>query len=135
MNDIVRRVARSQTLVVPWMGPSTNSIYAGMHWTKRRTLAEDGHLAACAGVRLYKTQKVTYPIDLEFFPLILAPAKLFDTSNYSFTGKMVEDGLVKEGILVDDSIEWVRRFIIHPPERAPKGSKWSTMKVKLTEVL
>jgi len=47
----------------------------------------------------------SYPVDLCFH--FHFKSRAFDSSNCSFMSKMIEDALVKEGILTDDSIKYV----------------------------
>lgn len=81
---------------------STNSIYAGMHWAKRKKLADLYHQSL---LEYRKTQIVEYPVDINY--IFSFKGKLLDTTNCTYMAKMLEDGLVKNGILKADSPEYV----------------------------
>lgn len=90
---------------------SGNSVYAGMHWSKRKKLADDFHLAVWASVRQQKIipwkdfpAKVHYQYHLS--------GRMPDISNLGLMTKLVEDGLVKAGIFPDDSYKYIREITI-----------------------
>ncbi len=109
-----------QILEVEWMGPSLNSVYAGVHWRKRKTWAEDGHLAVMAAVRQARIKPVIFPVHLTFTPYI--KGRQYDVSNYALTAKIIEDGLVKEGILKADTPRYVRSMTIKAPVKTTEQS-------------
>ncbi len=129
------RRARVQEIVVRWVGPSSNQLFGRSHWTDRRAWNMTAQVETWVACRAQKIQPVTYRVDLEFFPYMAGSDPLRDTSNNSLTAKMIEDGLVKAGILVDDSTKWVRKIINNPPQRSPAEQPWSFMKIKILEVL
>lgn len=112
--------------MVEYIAPSTNTIYAGIHWAKRKRHADDAHLAvkiAAKGVA-----KFTKPVSLTFQPLINGRTR--DTLNNSYWAKLVEDGLVRAGVLEDDSTKWVQPVTIMPVIKADE----SKMVVTIVEV-
>jgi len=116
-------------LKIDWMGPSTNAIYAGMHWQKRKRIADEAHLAtkiAARGCRM-----AVSAVSISFQPMIRG--RCYDTSNHSFAAKCIEDGLVRAGVLPDDTNRWVKRIIINAPEKIKKPEQ-SHMLVTVTEL-
>lgn len=95
--------------------PTLNQMYAGQHWYLRKKLADEWHRKVkeyCEDNKLKPIKK--FPID------IISQTKFKtkrgrDTSNCFYASKLVEDGLVKCGILPDDSTEYVRHHIIIEP--------------------
>lgn len=81
---------------------STNAIYGGLHWSKRKKLADLFHEAL---IEYRKTQIVEYPVDINY--VFSFKGKLLDTTNCTYMAKMFEDGLVKNGVLKGDSPEYV----------------------------
>lgn len=119
---VIGRETRADYIYIPFMAPSTNQIYAGVHWRKRQTQAELGH-AAVADIALAPYKR---PVCLTFIPLIGKGGRARDCSNYSYTAKLIEDGLVKAGILQDDSPAHVKGFEIVEPhiDRTQDSGMW-----------
>jgi len=81
---------------------STNKIYAGMHWAKRKKLADLYHKSLLQ----FKGKKATdYPVNINY--IFTFKSKPLDTTNCTFMAKLLEDGLVQHEILIDDSPEYV----------------------------
>lgn len=108
-----RRVMR---LFVPYLGPSTNAIYAGVHWAKRKHHKDEAAAAVTAAVRRAGIGRIDRRVDLVFRPRLGKGLRARDTSNNSYSAKMLEDGLVAAGVLRDDTLACVRRVINEPPE-------------------
>jgi len=105
----------SVEIFVPWMGPSSNECYSGRHWAKRNKDAHDGHLVtliACKGV-----DPIACPVVLIFTPFVGKGQRRFDTSNYSYSAKIIEDGLVLAGVLEGDGPDQVLFAGINTPIR------------------
>jgi hypothetical protein len=100
-------------LFVQWMGPTLNKIYAGVHWATRRRTAEAGHLAVLAALGS-RRPRISPPVRLEFLPVV-SKGRRYDASNYAYTTKIIEDGLVRAGILSGDEHDRVRRIVIDSP--------------------
>jgi len=99
-------------LLVPFVGPSTNSIYAGVHWAKRQKQKEQAMIAlATLGV----INGFSKPVNIEVTPYLGKGKRGYDVSNYSYTYKLIEDAMVKKGILQDDSPEFVRSVKFNAP--------------------
>jgi len=94
---------RKEKIFVPWIAASTNKIYAGQHWSFRKS-QKDSMLKAMLGARL---KPFEHMVAIAYYPVETEKRRFKDCSNYSFTGKMIEDSLVKKKILVDDSREYV----------------------------
>ncbi|MDR5867941.1 RusA family crossover junction endodeoxyribonuclease [Halomonas koreensis] len=103
-------------LFVEYLGPSTNAIYAGVHWAKRKKAKDDACRATLAAVRAAGIQPVSGRVDLVFRPRLGKGVRRRDTSNASMTAKLLEDALVKAGVLADDTEAHVRRVILEPAE-------------------
>ena len=104
---------QKQILNVEWMGPSLNKIYAGTHWADRKPWADAGHAAVWACVINSKIKPVDKPAHLTFTPHI--KGRRYDATNYALTVKIIEDGLVKEGILKSDTPKHVTGITINAP--------------------
>lgn len=92
---------------------SINKYYAGMHWAKRKQEADRVHeivRVACTqwkadnNQRLPKFQKARITMTVYF------RSKPFDPSN--IPAKLYEDGLVRVGVLPDDSPQYVQEIIL-----------------------
>jgi len=119
----------SVQLRVDWMGPSTNSIYAGMPWQKRKRIADAAHIATKIAAR--GCGMAVSAVSIEFHPMIRG--RCFDTDNYGFSAKCIVDGLVRSGVLPDDTNRWVKRIIINAPKKIKKPEQ-SYMLLTITEV-
>lgn len=113
---------RSERIFIEYMGPSTNEIYAGIHWRKRQKQADTGHFA----VSLVKAKPFRKPVQLTFQPVVGKGGRVRDCSNYSYTAKIIEDGLVAAGILENDTPEFVKGFAIDEPviDRTRASGMW-----------
>lgn len=102
-------------LFIPFYGPSTNDIYSGVHWSVRKR-AKDGALKAVkiAVGKLDIEMPIPNRVDLIFTPQLGKGVRKRDTSNNSMTAKLVEDALVKAGLLKDDTDEFVRNVTNTP---------------------
>jgi hypothetical protein len=84
---------------------STNKIYSSRHWTYRNKIKKD--YAMWFLKYKNKLPKFDYKIDLEFN--FYFKNKGYDSSNVSLMGKIIEDLLVKDGVIKDDNRRWVGR--------------------------
>lgn len=115
---------RTESILIPWLGPSLNSVYAGKHWSVRKKVADEGH-KACLVARTVKPFSV--PVSLYFQPVLGKGVRTLDCSNYALAAKIIEDGLVRCGVLKDDTPQYVRSIAILAPERG----KQTGMKVTI----
>jgi len=125
ISDIAPRV---EIIRIGWIGPSMNTIWAGIHWSKRKK-SKDAGLKACH-VAMRNIMPFDCPVKLEFNYIVGKGKRMYDVSNYALTGKVIEDSLVKFSILEDDTPEHVVRITMNKPTRGPK----SITIVKITEV-
>lgn len=103
------------TIFVPYLGPSLNEIYSGVHYRKRAKASNTAHWVTKIAVREMKP--INVPVTLTFRPVLGKGTVTRDCSNYAYAAKMIEDGLVKAGILKDDTPEYVRSITIAAPVR------------------
>lgn len=97
---------------------STNKAYRGFgHWSERSKLATIYHQAMLQFKGKYKLSKFPVDIVYDFY----WKGRALDSSNQSFMGKMMEDGLVQIGLLPDDTPTYV------------KSSKYITSKADKTD--
>lgn len=81
---------------------SSNAIYSGMHWAKRKALADLYHNSLIE----YRNERITdYPVTLSF--IFNWKSRALDCSNTFFCAKLLEDALVQMGVLKDDSPQYV----------------------------
>jgi hypothetical protein len=100
---------------------STNKIYAGIHWTKRKEIKDSIHgyvLAFCRPVR----QPESYPVEIRYN--FFFGSRPLDTLNTAAMAKMLEDALRATKILKDDDPRYVTRSILEvnvvPEKKRPK---------------
>lgn len=124
--DEVKGDLRVERIFIEYMGPTLNSIYAGVHWSKRNKEAEIGHRA----VSLVKVSPFAKPVILTFQPVVGKGGRIRDCSNYSYTAKIIEDGLVQGGVIENDTPEFVQGFAIDAPvvDRSRASGMWVTIK-------
>lgn len=93
-------------LIADYKCPSWNELYSQKHWSTRREMAETAHQLVAIACREQKIQPIiSYPVHIK---ITAYRKREIDSSNV--TGKLLEDGLVKAGILKDDSpkyVEWM----------------------------
>lgn len=82
---------------------STNDIYAGVHWSKRKLLANTYHLSLIEH-RSFKVKD--YPVDITY--IFSFKGKLLDCDNCSYMAKLLKDGLRAWEIIEDDSPQFVQ---------------------------
>ncbi len=77
---------------------STNEIYQGTHWSKRKKIADLYHQSLIEH-RLRRVKE--YPVDITY--IFSFEGKLLDADNTSYMAKMLKDSLRKWKIIEDDS--------------------------------
>ena len=107
---------RHEAVDIQWVGPSTNRIYAGVHWSERHKVKQVGRLATRSAAHHW-IKPFNSPVILRFTPFINISDKMYDTSNYSYSNKIIEDELVYTGIIQRDTASFVRSWIMMAPER------------------
>jgi Holliday junction resolvase RusA-like endonuclease len=109
---------REEILWVPVTGRgklSLNVIYAGVHWGVRKKQKDSIRqmvIWACRGVKPFSK-----PVSLTFRATLGKGSVTWDISNHGYLVKLVEDALVKKGILIDDTQKYVREIITQPSIR------------------
>ena len=96
---------REYEFFMPVMPPSTNSIYAGTHWSKRKKWADSIH--ALVKNMTMGVAPFTVPVEIMIRPVIGKGCIARDTSNYSYALKLIEDGLVASGVIAGDESDKV----------------------------
>lgn len=114
---------------MPYLGPSTNEIYSGQHWSKRKRHKDEARLVTKSAVIRAGLGIVQGRVDLTFTPQLGKGARRRDTSNNSMTAKLIEDALVKAGVLIDDTDEYVRNVTLTPAvvDRQAATGMWVTI--------
>lgn len=116
---------RDEELKIRYVGLSTNAIYSGIHWAVRIKHANDAHTIVKLDTK--GIVKFTKPVNIEF--TIYKSGKMYDTSNCSYTAKLIEDGLVRAGILSDDTQKHVDTITIKPCQKVKKGQEYTLVKI------
>lgn len=88
---------------------STNKIYAGTHWSKRKS-HKDSVLSYANTFCRPVTRIGSYPVQIRYRYFFVTRA--LDTLNTAYLSKMFEDALRTIGILEDDSPKFVARTIL-----------------------
>ena len=80
-------------------------MYAGIHWAKRKKLADDIHKFVCHTVR-QQCWEIVIPNPVKItFHIYLKDKRKRDVDNFAV--KFIIDGLVKSGILLGDDIDHI----------------------------
>ena len=111
--------------VIPLLGlkTSTNKIYAGEHWSKRKQL-KDG-ITSVAAVFCRPVREIgSYPVEICYrFCFVSRP---LDTLNCAYMAKAFEDALRSLGILEDDDPAHVARTVLEvdvfPRKKGPSSN-------------
>ncbi len=109
---------RTEALWIPVAGRkklSLNKIYAGVHWSVRSK--QKGQVSDTVRVFARSIQPFTNPVKLTFRATVGKGSVMWDISNHGYLVKLVEDGLVKTGILEDDNQKFVRSIETQPTIR------------------
>lgn len=101
---------------------SLNAIYAGSHWRKRQQIKQ-GYIALTH--KLFAELKERYgafdePCEIAFD---FSGTRIFDCDNHAFMGKMIQDCLVKAGIITDDTAKHLAKvsYAKSPKSKEQKG--------------
>lgn len=109
---------------------SLNAIYSGAHWYKRHEIKE-GYLALTKG--LFAGLKERYgafdePCEIAFD---FSGTRIFDCDNHAFMGKMIQDCLVKAGIITDDTAKHLAK-VSYAKSQKQKGQKGVVVSVEIS---
>lgn len=92
-----------QVITIQEIGPTLNLFYAGTHWAKRKKIKDTWRLLVRNAVRNSKIVPVAhYPIEVECCLVFGPKMKRYDWENCAPTAKLIQDGLIHEGILRGD---------------------------------
>lgn len=101
---------------------SLNAIYSGSHWYKRHEIKE-GYKALTH--KLFAELKERYgafnePCEIAFE---FSGTRIHDCDNHAFMGKMIQDCLVKAGIITDDTAKHLAKvsYAKSPKQKGQKG--------------
>lgn len=101
-------------LEIPLVAPSLNKWYAGIHWAQRKKVVDQWHKEVWIACKQDKVPKIKVPVDICTQTSFKTNRKS-DTSNRFTANKLIEDGLVACGILVDDGPAYVHSHKILLP--------------------
>ncbi len=116
-------------LFVEYIGPSTNAMYAGQHWTKRVKNKSDAVMAVLVALKP-QHERFINPVRIEVRPQMGKGRRFYDVSNYSYTFKLIEDALVARHVLKNDMPDFVTEVKFMSPVRGDKTG----MSILITEV-
>ena len=83
---------------------STNKTYAGIHWAVRKKHADLFHKSMLQ-FKGKKIKESEYPVNINY--IFTFKTKPLDSTNTTYMGKLLEDGLVKCGVLSSDDYKHV----------------------------
>lgn len=101
-------------IFVPYLGPSTNAMYSGQHWAKRKSHKFEAKRAVGYALAFRECKSFENPVDILIEPVAGPGKRRYDTSNYSYTYKMIEDALVESKVIAGDSLKYVRTITMRP---------------------
>lgn len=85
---------------------SLNKLYSGVHWSKRKKMADEWHMVTLPFKRKLKPERLPTGVTYDF----RLKGNLLDVSNLAGMVKLLEDSMVLNGILPDDSPKYVREI-------------------------
>lgn len=104
---------------------STNKIYAGEHWNKRKQLKDS--LISVAGYFCRPVQKVeSYPVEISY--RFIFGTRALDTLNCAYMAKCFEDAIRALQILPDDSPQYVALSILEVVKKDSSQARSSDKK-------
>lgn len=106
------------TLFVAYIAPSTNAMYAGQHWTKRKKHKKAAAAAVDSALLGKNIEPFSAAAVITVIPYLGKGRRGYDVSNYSYTLKLIEDCLVSRGIITDDTADKVGEIRIKSPRRS-----------------
>ena len=113
-----------QAVIIREVGPSLNKFYSGMHHTKRKRIKDSWTVLVREAVQNQHIIPIqNYPVvihcRLEFGPSL----RRYDWENCAMTAKLIQDGLIKCGILENDSPMYVKNGSLE----STKGAQTQTI--------
>lgn len=116
-------------IFVPWIGPSTNAMYAGQHWRVRVRHKNDAIMAVMVALGA-RYKKFDTPVRIEVQPQLGKGKRSYDVSNYSYSYKLIEDCLVARKVLKNDTADFVRQVDFLAPIRGAETG----ITIKIAEI-
>ena len=98
----------TQKLIIHGKLPSYNLFYGGVHWSKRKALADEWHKMVFYECKNQKIKPIRNPVFLEFDIKFSGSG---DADNFCL--KVLIDGLVKAEILRGDDYRFVRSYMVN----------------------
>lgn len=108
------------SLFIEYIAPSTNAMYAGQHWTRRKKHKAAADAAVMIALHQTDKRKFALPVKIEVQANLGKGKRGYDVSNYSYTFKLIEDCLVSRGVLENDTPDFVKEVRFMSPVRAAK---------------
>lgn len=100
---------------IPLVPPTLNAFFGSMDKYQRNRIVKQWHKAVYVVCKQQKIKPITkYPVDIQTTTYFKRKGSKRDTSNCFAANKLVEDGLVRAGIIVDDNPKYVRKHIVRP---------------------
>jgi len=87
---------------------SLNKFFGRMHWTARKRIVDEWDMVMMPFKRKLKPEKTPTGVTYDFF----LKGKLLDVSNCFAMVKLLEDSMVRNGILEDDSPKYIREITV-----------------------
>jgi len=87
---------------------SSNKIYSGMHWTKRKKLADLYHYSLLEFKDKFEIEE--YPVCINF--IFYFKGRLLDVDNCFFMAKLIIDGLRGINLITDDTPKYINEISI-----------------------
>lgn len=107
----------TQMVFVEFLGGSTNHSNGRKHWSQRHREAKRGYWQTKLAVTKNSIAAENEVVDLVFVPQVGKGGRRLDCTNYSHTAKIIEDGLVKAGVIPGDEPWHVESVLITAPIR------------------
>ena len=107
---------------------STNAIYAWVHWRTRKKISDYYHAISIMDCKQLKQYKKKVNLRFEFY----FKSRYLDSSNTTFMWKCIEDWLVRNWLLKDDTNKYIwdvtyNSMLIDPKER--KKLQWDYVRI------
>jgi len=98
---------------IPGKPPTINQIYAGAHWAERKKIKDAWRWRVKAALTENPQKPVEhYPVTVEV--IVQFTGRRYDWENCAFAAKLVQDALIAEGILENDSPPYISRGTLIP---------------------
>lgn len=95
---------------VEGLPPSLNAFYSGLHWAKRKALADEWHLRFLAAFREARFEPFKRPVLINC--TLYSKRQPRDADNAVIAVKFAQDALHLGGYIPDDSPEYVHTVIL-----------------------